>query len=430
MVDAGDNRPPSSTTGPSAAAGDAAELAVLVVDDEPSVVEHLCAGLELRGFRTRSATSAAEALAQIGRDPDIGVVMTDIRMPGQDGLSLAQDILQGQRAGSPIQVVLISGHATLDHATAAVRLGVSDMLLKPFRLLDAVNAVGKAMQTARDERAAARSRATEAARLAALEGDRDALVARLDEAVARLGRVDGTDTSLGERIRREAHAVSHALRTPLNAIAGGADLMFFAGTGASADSLELVRDGVQAAIKAVELVEELYQAEQPVAAAARDMVQLGDAVREAAVPLEASLAAKHLGFAVEDAARPPAMHLPVAILRRILSHALEAAIDWSAPGSTVVASVRQVPEHGAAWGVVTFASAAPGLSPPDWDGAGADAHGTALSRTQEDLHFAIAGRLAAHLGGRVASRNDGRGAMVIRIALPLDPPDATAAASA
>lgn len=405
-------------------------LSVLVVDDEPSVVEHLCAGLELRGFRTRSASSAAEVLPLLRSDPGIGVVMTDIRMPGQDGLSLAQDILQGTRSGSPIQVVLISGHATIDHATAAVRLGVSDMLLKPFRLIDAVTAVEKAMQAARTERAAVRERAAEAARLSALEQDRDTLVARLDEAVARLGQAEGSDTGLRERIRHEAQAISHALRTPLNAIAGGADLISYTGAGAGEGNLELVRDGVQAAIRAVELVEELYQAEQAPGPAAGGRVALPDALRDVGALLAEQIAEKGLSLVTGELERVPELPAAAEVVRRILSHALVATIDWSERGSRIAVSLRHVRQDGAAWAVVVIASAAPGIELPAWDGLHADARGTALSRTQEDLHFAIARRLAGHIGGRVASWNEGGRAMAIQVVLPVGTPAETGAAPA
>jgi CheY-like chemotaxis protein len=392
-------------------------LSVLVVDDEPQVVEHLSAGLELLGYATCRAASAAEAMARLAGDPRIAVVITDIRMPGGDGLSLAQDILQGNRAASPIQVVLITGHATLDDATTALRAGVSDMLRKPFRLAEAAAAVEKAMKAARAERAAAAARIAESARIAALEHDRNALAARLDEALGRLSTVAAADAGVSDHIRHEAIAISHALRTPLNAISGGAELMAHTGGGGFESNLQLLRGGVQQAVRAIELVEELYRAEKPQPAQPRTEVSLSEVVRTLRVGLAEPLAEKKLELRLDLPEPPVTLHAPLATVQAVLVHALEAAIDWSMPGSTIALGISTLAEDGMTWAVVTVASAQPGATPPI--GRGPDSGGSVLSRTQEDLHFAIARRLVTAIGGRVHSWNDGHQAMAIRVALPL-----------
>lgn len=392
-------------------------LAVLVVDDEPQVVEHLSAGLELMGYATRRAGSAAEAMMRLAEDAAIGVVITDIRMPGGDGLSLAQDILRGKRGGSPVQVVLITGHATLDDATAALRAGVSDMLRKPFRLAEAAAAVDKAMQAARAERSAARIRADESARIAGLERDRDALAARLDQALARLGTVATVDTRVSEHIRHEASAISHALRTPLNAISGGAELMAFTGAGGFEGNLRMLRGGVLQAIRAIELVEELYRTESQPGDLPRSRVVLPAALSDTLSVLAGLVADKALTVQVDASEPDIALDAPMETLRRILAHVLEAAVDWSCESGTLSVRLSREVQDGTPHCVVVVASAPPGAAPPTLD-VGATGSGSVLSRTQEDLHFAIARRLIAGLGGTLVSRNDGARAMAIRLALP------------
>ena len=122
-----------------------AAIGVLVVDDEPVVAEQLAQGLAAHGLRTGFVHNATDALARLDADPGIGVVVTDIRMPGGDGLGLAQKILSQRPASAAVEVIIITGHATIDDATAAVRTGVADFLRKPFRLAEAVQAVTKAM---------------------------------------------------------------------------------------------------------------------------------------------------------------------------------------------------------------------------------------------------------------------------------------------
>ncbi|MEW6758706.1 MAG: response regulator [Acidobacteriota bacterium] len=88
--------------------------AILVVDDEEDIVEYLCAVLEDNGYRALPATSAREALALAGRErPDL--VVLDIMMPGQTGLSLYRSLraLPGMRE-TPI--LILSGVARAEES--------------------------------------------------------------------------------------------------------------------------------------------------------------------------------------------------------------------------------------------------------------------------------------------------------------------------
>lgn len=129
-------------------------VSVLVVDDEASVAGHLADGLSLLGFRTSAVGSASQALACLASDPGIGVVVTDIRMPGGNGFALARDILAGQCSAQPVEVIFITGHASPDDATEALQVGVRDVLRKPFRLADAARAVERALGEVRLRRGA------------------------------------------------------------------------------------------------------------------------------------------------------------------------------------------------------------------------------------------------------------------------------------
>jgi two-component system NtrC family response regulator/two-component system response regulator AtoC len=124
------------------------DLAVLIVDDEADIVTQLATGLKALGYRTLTAGSAAQALALLDGRGDIGVVLTDIRMPGGDGLGLARRIAAAQPDLAAVEVVLISGHGTIEDAAAAMRAEVVDFLHKPFRLREAGDAVGRALARA------------------------------------------------------------------------------------------------------------------------------------------------------------------------------------------------------------------------------------------------------------------------------------------
>lgn len=98
---------------------------VLVVDDEAYVRESLVTVLERRGFDTRSAQSAEEALAKL---EGLDVAIVDLRLPGASGDELLQR-LQEQNASLP--VIMLTGHGTVSSAVACMQTGAFDYLLKP-----------------------------------------------------------------------------------------------------------------------------------------------------------------------------------------------------------------------------------------------------------------------------------------------------------
>ncbi|CAE6965709.1 sigma-54 dependent transcriptional regulator [Pseudomonas sp. BMW13] len=110
---------------------------VIVVDDEAAIREAVQQWLELSGFTVRTCASAAEALALVDRDFP-GIVVSDVRMPGSDGLQLLDRLLQ---VDTDLPVILVTGHGDVPMAVQALRQGAYDFIEKPFtpeRLLDSV----------------------------------------------------------------------------------------------------------------------------------------------------------------------------------------------------------------------------------------------------------------------------------------------------
>ncbi|CAM3890913.1 sigma-54-dependent transcriptional regulator [Ectopseudomonas alcaliphila] len=110
---------------------------VIVVDDEAAIREAVQQWLELSGFTVRTCASAAEALALVDRDFP-GIVVSDVRMPGSDGLQLLDKLLQ---VDTDLPVILVTGHGDVPMAVQALRQGAYDFIEKPFtpeRLLDSV----------------------------------------------------------------------------------------------------------------------------------------------------------------------------------------------------------------------------------------------------------------------------------------------------
>ena len=105
---------------------------ILLVDDEELVREELGAILEESGYTVTTGADGEEGLALFRRErPDM--VITDVRMPRRDGLSLAMTIREEAPA---VPVTVITGHGTESMAIKALRAGVTDFVKKPVRLED------------------------------------------------------------------------------------------------------------------------------------------------------------------------------------------------------------------------------------------------------------------------------------------------------
>jgi len=100
---------------------------ILIIDDEPSVLLETSVALR-RHYDVATATSAEEAEKLLGKER-VDLVLTDLRLPGRDGLA----VLEAAKALSPdLPVVLMSGHGTIEEAVKAIRLGAADFVEKPF----------------------------------------------------------------------------------------------------------------------------------------------------------------------------------------------------------------------------------------------------------------------------------------------------------
>ena len=110
------------------------ERRLLIVDDEPEIVEELALFLRKKGFQCETAFDGEEALEKIKQEPEIAIVLTDIRMPGIDGLELAKQLREKWVDQRDLEVILLTGHAGIDQAVEALKMGAVDFLTKPVSL--------------------------------------------------------------------------------------------------------------------------------------------------------------------------------------------------------------------------------------------------------------------------------------------------------
>jgi len=122
------------------------EKKVLIVDDEGRVVQSIAGVLQDEGFQVATAESGEEAIGVVQKeDPDI--VLLDIWMPGMDGI----EVLKKLKWMSPdCQVIMISGHATISTAMAAVKLGAFDFIEKPLSLDVLLTTIRRALDHQRE----------------------------------------------------------------------------------------------------------------------------------------------------------------------------------------------------------------------------------------------------------------------------------------
>jgi DNA-binding NtrC family response regulator len=105
---------------------------VLVVDDELEIRELLTDFFHQRSLSVTSAADGRAAILAIERAPSqFGLVLTDLKLPGCDGLEV---LARARRVNPSMAVVIITGYSSLDSAIQAVRLGAYDYLTKPFAL--------------------------------------------------------------------------------------------------------------------------------------------------------------------------------------------------------------------------------------------------------------------------------------------------------
>ena len=186
-------------------------MKVAIVDDEQDMRQSISQWLALSGFDTETYSCAEDALKGIGADYP-GVVVSDIRMPGMDGMALLKRLMS---IDSGLPVIMITGHGDVPMAVEAMRVGAYDFLEKPFNPDRMTELAKKASQSRRmtlDNRALRRELSDGTVLMKKLIGS-SPLMDRLREDILDLGQADGhvlIDGETGTGKTLVAHAL-HAV---------------------------------------------------------------------------------------------------------------------------------------------------------------------------------------------------------------------------
>ncbi|WP_275271060.1 PAS domain-containing protein [Limnobacter sp. P1] len=118
------------------------QFRLIVVDDEKPQLEALCTLLQDAGFEVKGFPEPAQALEHLKRQ-SFDVLLTDLRLPGMDGIELVQ---RARQLDPDLSAVLMTGHGSIKTAVDAMKLGVLDYILKPFKVSELMPVVNRAIE--------------------------------------------------------------------------------------------------------------------------------------------------------------------------------------------------------------------------------------------------------------------------------------------
>src|SRR3982751_689701 len=126
----------------SPAAASRAETRILLVDDDPIILDALSRFLRREGYTVETAADGAQAIEMLAAAP-FALVLTDVNMPRANGL----EVLRAVRQNHPdVVVIVITGYGTIENAVEAIKMGACDYLTKPVIDDDIRVAVEKAVK--------------------------------------------------------------------------------------------------------------------------------------------------------------------------------------------------------------------------------------------------------------------------------------------
>ena len=120
---------------------------IMLVDDEVPFVETMAKRLDKRNIEAISAFSGEECLETLKINQSLDVIVLDVKMPGMGGLETLKKI---KRESPLIEVIMLTGHATIESAIDGMKQGAFDYLMKPCDIDNLVAKVNEAAQKKRN----------------------------------------------------------------------------------------------------------------------------------------------------------------------------------------------------------------------------------------------------------------------------------------
>jgi len=124
------------------------KIKVLLVDDEKDFIESLAERLQLRDFDVSTALNGIDAL-KLMEENEFDVIVLDVKMPGKSGIDTLKEIKNTNQLS---QVIMLTGHATVESAIQGMKLGAYDYIMKPTVTEDLINLINKAYKIVEEQR--------------------------------------------------------------------------------------------------------------------------------------------------------------------------------------------------------------------------------------------------------------------------------------
>lgn len=305
---------------------------ILVVDDEPMVLETMTLFLEESGFTPIPCTGAAEALEAFGKGP-IDAVLTDIKMPGLSGI----DLLDRIRGIAPeVPVILLTGNADVDNAVSAVKKGAFDFILKPCGFGQLVNAVDKAVKYRFSLQKEARYRQV----LGQMNLQIETLISERSMNLMAL--------TVADRVRNPSTVVALACRRLL----------------ARMPLSDPVREGIEMIAAEAAKLEGIVADFERVLKERESLfvyADLNDVVRDVAALVEGEAATRSVSLTADLSKRPLFMNMECNLIKQAILHVARNALEATPAGGTVRLATRAAGESA----IIETTDTGHGIAPGD-----------------------------------------------------------------
>ena len=199
---------------------------ILLIDDDVDFLEEMLEFLEDTNFNVQTAAKPNEALALFKQSPNISIIATDIMMPEMDGIELITKILEHKTEDRQLAILIVTGHAGLDHAIQALRLGAMDFIQKPVAPDLFMHALNRASETLSLKELARQYHQQ-------LEIDVNEKTHKIRTLADELSQTNqqlikqNQELAIAHQMKDEfLSMMSHEFRTPLNAVIGFSEIMY------------------------------------------------------------------------------------------------------------------------------------------------------------------------------------------------------------
>lgn len=290
------------------------KASILIVDDEKSLRLSLAEAFAMEGYEVTTASGALEALEAVKAAP-FDVLLADLMMPGIDGHTLLERV---QILMPEAVIVIMTGQATVESAIRALKGGVYDYVLKPFRLEEILHVVSQGLNLRR------------------LKQEN----LSLHEINRRLQEVDRIKSDL-------LSTITHEFRTPLTIIYGWLDLLLSEQVGRltpkQRESILRIRQGSLRLGRLISNLLTSVELERGGVDFCHEPVHVGDLLGSVLEQLQPEIEEKGLEAAFEAPQGIPPLHADPDKLRLLFLNLVENAVQFNERGGRLLVQVRSSP---------------------------------------------------------------------------------------